>query len=344
MFRSDFYYELPVRLIAQNPLPERRKSRLLCLNSANGEIVDRKFTDICTILLPGDLLVFNNTRVIPARIFGTKPTGGKVEILIERILNNGRILAQVGASKPLRVGSKVKLDGEVTAEVEGREGDFFRLHITGPRPITKLVEDFGHIPLPPYITRSDHDIDKQRYQTVYARVDGAVAAPTAGLHFDQELIDRIHEMGVKSAFVTLHVGAGTFQPVRVDNIHEHRMHCEYFEVSSRVCDLVGETQRRGGRVIAIGTTVVRCLEAVSQGDKMVPYSGETDIFIYPGYEFATVDAMITNFHMPESTLLMLVCAFAGKDNIFAAYRHAIEQGYRFYSYGDAMFISNRSGK
>ena len=344
MYRSEFYYELPQALIAQNPLPERSKSRLMCLNSANGEIADGKFADVCTILQQGDLLVFNNTRVIPARIFGTKPTGGKVEILIERILNNRRILAQVGTSKPLRLGSNINLDGGVIAEVEGRDGDFYHLYITDPRPVTEIIEDIGHIPLPPYITRTDSDIDKQRYQTIYAQVDGAVAAPTAGLHFDQGLIDRVHAMGVKSAYVTLHVGAGTFQPVRVYDIHDHRMHCEYIEVSPEVCDLVRETRQQGRRVIAVGTTVVRCLEAVSQGGNMAPYAGETDIFIFPGYEFVTVDAMITNFHMPESTLLMLVCAFAGKDHVFKAYQHAIEQGYRFYSYGDAMFISKRSGK
>lgn len=344
MHRSEFYYELPEALIAQNPLSERGHSRLLCLNSANGEIVDRKFKDIGTILQPGDLLVFNNTRVIPARLFGAKPSGGKVEILVERLLDEGRILAQIGASKPLKAGSTIRLDKGVTAEVEGREGDFYRLCINDPRPITGVLEDIGHIPLPPYITRSDRDIDKQRYQTVYAQVDGAVAAPTAGLHFDQGLLDQICAMGIESAYVTLHVGAGTFQPVRVDDIRNHRMHHEYFEVSSRVCDQVREARRRGGRVIAVGTTAVRCLETASQQGNIVPCKGETDIFIYPGYEFLTVDALITNFHMPESTLLMLACAFAGKDNIFAAYRHAIEQGYRFYSYGDAMWLTIKSKK
>jgi len=338
MYRSEFYYELPARLIAQNPLPERGQSRLLCLESANGGIVDRKFTDICTLLQPGDLLVFNNTRVVPARIFGTKPTGGKVEILIERVLNNGRVLAQVSASKPLRSGSTLMLDGGVMAEVDGREGDFYRLCVKDPRPITEILEDIGHIPLPPYIMRSDREIDRERYQTVYAEVDGAVAAPTAGLHFDRELLERIKELGVNSAYVTLHVGAGTFQPVRVDNIRDHRMHREYFEVSAQTCDQLRETRKRGGRVIAVGTTVVRCLEAVSQGGDITPYAGETDIFIFPGYEFRIVDVIITNFHMPESTLLMLVCAFAGKDHIFNAYRHAIDRQYRFYSYGDAMWL------
>ena len=274
-------------------------------------------------------------------MFGVKETGGKVEILIERLLNNGRVLAQINASKPARTGSRIMLDGGVIARVEGREGDFYCLHINDPRPITEILEDIGHTPLPPYITRGDSNIDKERYQTVYARVDGAVAAPTAGLHFDRNLIDRLHAMGVNSAHVTLHVGAGTFQPVRVDDIRDHRMHREYFEVSSRVCDQVRETHSRDGRVIAVGTTVVRCLETVSRGGGITPYQGETDIFIYPGFEFMTVDALITNFHMPESTLLMLVCAFAGRENVFAAYRYAIEKCYRFYSYGDAMFVERQ---
>jgi S-adenosylmethionine:tRNA ribosyltransferase-isomerase len=341
MLRSDFNYDLPQELIAQEPLPERCESRLLCLNCADGEIADRKFADLCAFLQPDDLLVFNDTRVIPARIFGTKTSGGKIEILVERLLGDGCILAQIGANKPVRVGSEVMLDNKVKALVRERRGDFYHLQINDPRPVNEVLEDIGHVPLPPYIRRCDRGIDAERYQTVYARSDGAVAAPTAGLHFDQKLINRIRSMGVRIAYVTLHVGAGTFQPVRIDDIRDHRMHSEYFEVSSTVCDQVQETRSRGGRVIAVGTTVVRCLESVSAQDGVRPFKGETDIFIYPGYEFLTVDAMITNFHMPESTLLMLVCAFAGKQNLFAAYRHAIRGGYRFYSYGDAMFIARR---
>jgi len=343
MRRSDFFYELPGRLIAQYPLPERGQGRLLCLDGATGHIKDKEFADITTVVRPADLLVFNNTRVIPARVFGAKTSGGKVEVLIERILGDGRVLAQVGASKPPKTGSQIILEGEVRAEVEGRAGEFYRLHLNDPRPTHEILEAIGHTPLPPYISRHDQDIDKERYQTVFAQVNGAVAAPTAGLHFDQGLLDRLKAMGVDSAYVTLHVGAGTYQPVRVENIRDHRMHREYIEVSSQVCDQVRETRRRGGRVIAVGTTVVRTLEAVSRGDEMVPFAGETAIFIFPGYEFVTVDAMITNFHMPESTLLMLVCAFAGKDHVLAAYRHAIGQGYRFYSYGDAMWVT-RQGK
>lgn len=341
MHRSEFYYELPHRLVAQDPLPERGHSRLLCLNGANGEIVDRNFAEISTIIQPGDLLVFNDTRVIPARIFGTKETGGKAEILVERLLSDGHVLAQISASKPPRAGSRILLNGGVIAEVEDREGDFYRLFVNDPRPITEILEDIGHVPLPPYITRGDDSVDKERYQTVYARIDGAVAAPTAGLHFDRELIDRLQPMGVDIAYVTLHVGAGTFQPVRVDDIRNHKMHREYFEVAPRVCEQVNEARNRGGRVIAVGTTVVRCLETASRGGSMTPCQGETDIFIYPSFDFMTVDALITNFHMPESTLLMLVCAFAGKDHVLAAYRHAIEQEYRFYSYGDAMFIKRK---
>jgi len=339
MFRTDFYYDLPQELIAQEPLPERCGSRLLCLNSAAGEIEGRKFTDLCTILQPEDLLVFNDTRVIPARIFGSKKSGGKIEILVERILDNGRVLVQIGASKPPRIGSELILDNRITALVEKRAGEFYRLHINDPRPVNEILEDIGHVPLPPYIRHSAGIMDAERYQTVYARTEGAVAAPTAGLHFDQNMIDRIRSLGVRMSYVTLHVGAGTFQPVRVDKIRDHQMHHEFIEIPSRVCEQVKETRQRGGRVIAVGTTVVRCLEAVSGEGGLLPFRGETDIFIYPGYEFITVDAMITNFHMPESTLLMLVCAFAGSQNIFNAYRHAISQGYRFYSYGDAMFIT-----
>jgi S-adenosylmethionine:tRNA ribosyltransferase-isomerase len=339
MQRSEFYYDLPAGLIAQEPLPERGSSRLLCLNGADGKIMDRKFDELCTLLRPGDLLIFNNTRVIPARLFATKTSGGKVELLIERILENNHVVAQIGANKPLRINSEVVLENGVRARIKGREAGFYRLHIEDARPVLSILEEIGHVPIPPYVRRSDSHIDTERYQTVYASIDGAVAAPTAGLHFDRALMARLESMGVNSAYITLHIGAGTFQPVRVDDIRDHRMHREYFEVSSQVCEQVRETRRYGGRVVAVGTTVVRCLEAVSGKDGISPYQGETDIFIYPGYEFLTVDVVITNFHMPESTLLMLVCAFAGMDNVLAAYGHAVKRGYRFYSYGDAMFIT-----
>ncbi len=339
MQRSDFYYDLPAGLIAQEPLPERGSSRLLCLDGSDGKVMDRKFDELCTLLRPGDLLIFNNTRVIPARLFATKPTGGKVEVLIERILDNNHVVAQIGASKPLRINCHVELENGVRVRIEGREAGFYRLHIDDTRPVLSLLEEIGHVPLPPYLGRGDSYVDIERYQTVYARFDGAVAAPTAGLHFDRALMARLDSVGVNAAYVTLHIGAGTFQPVRVNDIREHRMHREYFEVTAPVCEQVRETRRNGGRVIAVGTTVVRSLEAVSREDGISPYKGETDIFIYPGYEFRTVDAIITNFHMPESTLLMLICAFAGKDNVLAAYGHAIKRRYRFYSYGDAMFIT-----
>lgn len=339
MQRSDFYYDLPAGLIAQEPLPERGGSRLLCLDGSDGKVMDRKFDELCTLLRPGDLLIFNNTRVIPARLFATKPTGGKVEVLIERILDSNHVVAQIGANKPLRINCHVELENGVRVRIEGREAGFYRLHIDDTRPVLSLLEEIGHVPLPPYLGRGDSYVDIERYQTVYARFDGAVAAPTAGLHFDRTLMARLDSVGVNAAYVTLHIGAGTFQPVRVNDIREHRMHREYFEVTAPVCEQVRETRRNGGRVIAVGTTVVRSLEAVSREDGISPYKGETDIFIYPGYEFRTVDAMITNFHMPESTLLMLICAFAGKDNVLAAYGHAIKRRYRFYSYGDAMFIT-----
>lgn len=339
MQRSDFYYDLPAGLIAQEPLPERGGSRLLCLDGSDGKVMDRKFDELCTLLRPGDLLIFNNTRVIPARLFATKPTGGKVEVLIERILDSNHVVAQIGANKPLRINCHVELENGVRVRIEGREAGFYRLHIDDTRPVLSLLEEIGHVPLPPYLGRGDSYVDIERYQTVYARFDGAVAAPTAGLHFDRTLMARLDSVGVNAAYVTLHIGAGTFQPVRVNDIREHRMHREYFEVTAPVCEQVRETRRNGGRVIAVGTTVVRSLEAVSREDGISPYKGETDIFIYPGYEFRAVDAMITNFHMPESTLLMLICAFAGKDNVLAAYGHAIKRRYRFYSYGDAMFIT-----
>lgn len=345
MHRSDFYFELPPALIAQHPAAQRTQSRLLCLDG-DGGVQDRLFTDLPGILRPGDLLVFNDTRVIPARLFGVKASGGKVEVLIERVLDERRALAQVRASKPPLPGSRLVLgdDGapfKVEAEVTGRSGELYRLCFKDERPLLDILNMIGHVPLPPYIKRGAQDADAERYQTVYARHAGAVAAPTAGLHFDQPLLDSVAARGVESAFVTLHVGAGTFQPVRADPIEEHVMHSEYAVVSEQVCAQIQAARARGGRVIAVGTTSVRALESAARGGELQPLHGETDIFIYPGYRFRCVDALITNFHLPESTLLMLVCAFAGKEQVLAAYRHAVARQYRFFSYGDAMFLTKQ---
>jgi len=340
MKTSDFDYHLPARLIAQYPLPQRSASRLLHL-SPDG-VHDREFTDLAELLQPGDLLVFNNTRVIPARLHGHKETGGKVEVLVERLLDQHRILAHVRASKSPGVGSRIQLEGGIQATMLARHGDLFELAFESPRPVIELLEQHGHMPLPPYIERADEHSDQQRYQTVYARHPGAVAAPTAGLHFDEPLLQRLQERGVEFAYLTLHVGAGTFQPVRVDNIHEHKMHAEYIDVNQQLVDQVNTTRSSGGRVIAVGTTAVRSLEtAALQADRpgeLAAYQGDTEIFIFPGFEFSVVDAVITNFHLPQSTLLMLVCAFGGYQAVMQAYRHAVQEEYRFFSYGDAMFI------
>lgn len=344
MKRSDFYFELPAEQIAQYPLKERSASRLLTLNSDTAAITDGQFNDIYALLEPGDLLVMNNTRVIPARLFGQKETGGKVEVLVERVLNDHQVLAHVRASKSPKPASYLQLEGGVTVLVEGREGDLFKLRFEGDESVITLLERHGHIPLPPYIDRADQLQDRERYQTVFAEKQGAVAAPTAGLHFDHALLDRLAEKGIATAFVTLHVGAGTFQPVRVDNIADHKMHAEYIEVSSTVVDAVAQTRARGGRVVAVGTTSVRALESaasLSCDGQLATFVGDSDIFITPGYEFRVVDSMITNFHLPESTLLMLVSAFAGYDEIMMAYQHAIKADYRFFSYGDAMFLSRK---
>lgn len=334
MRRTDFAYDLPVELIAQRPPDQRSGSRLLHLPAAG--IQDRAFVDFPSLLRPQDLLVFNDTRVIPARVFGVKPTGGQVEILLERVLDGRRILAHVHASKPLREQVPVALPGGVEARYVARRDDLFELELSA-EPIA-FFERYGAMPLPPYIDRAAEADDVTRYQTVYAREPGAVAAPTAGLHFDDAMIARCLEVGVRSAYVTLHVGAGTFQSVRVDDLSEHRMHEERVEVSADVCVAVADTRARGGRVIAIGTTVVRGLESAAQGGALAPMRGETKLFITPGFQFRMVDALLTNFHLPESTLLMLVCAFGGYDRVLQAYRHAVAQRYRFFSYGDAMFI------
>jgi S-adenosylmethionine:tRNA ribosyltransferase-isomerase len=354
MKRTDFHYELPPELIAQYPLPGRSDSRLLSLDGESGALEHKVFSDLPDFLCEGDLLVFNDTRVIPARMYGRKATGGKLEILVERITGAHSALAHVRCSKSPKAGTEIHLSREEGAEpsvlvsgespgsvliVEGRKGELFELKSAGA-PISEVLQEFGHMPLPPYIERGDEAADQDRYQTVYARRDGAVAAPTAGLHFTPELLQELANKGVERAMVTLHVGAGTFQPVRADDIHQHVMHAEYIEVDESVCAAVRETRKRGGRVVAVGTTAVRALESASQqGGVIAPFRGDTDIFIYPGYSFRSVDAMITNFHLPESTLLMLVSAFSSREHIMNAYAEAVEARYRFFSYGDAMFIT-----
>ncbi|MCD6439511.1 MAG: tRNA preQ1(34) S-adenosylmethionine ribosyltransferase-isomerase QueA [Halomonas sp.] len=342
MQRADFHFELPDELIARYPSEQRSDCRLLCVDGQSGALEHRRFPDLLELLEPGDLLVFNDTRVIPARLHGHKASGGKVEMLLERPLDSHRGLAHIRSSKSPKPGTELIFEGDIHAVVEGRRDALFELRFLGDTPMIALLEKHGHMPLPPYITRDDELSDRERYQTVYARRDGAVAAPTAGLHFDQPLLDALAEKGVNSAFVTLHVGAGTFQPVRVDNILEHHMHSEWIEVSETACQQVRDTQAAGKRVIAVGTTSVRCLESAclkSSDGQIAPYSGDTDIFIYPGYEWRCVDALITNFHLPESTLLMLVSAFAGYDHMMRAYCTAVDERYAFFSYGDAMLLT-----
>ena len=341
MQRSDFNYNLPDHLIAQFPPAKRGDNRLLHLDACSDLLIDRHFSDLPSLLEAGDLLVFNNTRVMSARLYGHKETGGKVELLIERLLDGNTGLAHVKASKSPRPGSWIVLDQGVQLDVVSRQGDLFELHCPAIS-LLDLMSSQGHVPLPPYISREDGGLDEERYQTVYAERPGAVAAPTAGLHFDQPMLDRLAQMGVKSAQVTLHVGAGTFQPVRVDNLDEHVMHSEYAEVDESVCRLVEETKAAGHRVIAVGTTSVRSLESASATGAIQPFTGDTRLFIKPGYRFNCVDAMLTNFHLPESTLLMLVSAFSGYERIMEAYRHAVREHYRFFSYGDAMFLTRES--
>ncbi|NOQ16125.1 MAG: tRNA preQ1(34) S-adenosylmethionine ribosyltransferase-isomerase QueA [Methyloprofundus sp.] len=341
MKKSDFYYDLPDELIAQKPLSDRTASRLLCLDKTTDQLDDKQFIDFLELLNKEDCLVLNNTKVIPARLFGHKETGGKVEILIERVLGNQEVLAHTRASKSPKAGNIINLDAGFQCEVLGREEDLFHLRFKGEQDLADILQQIGHMPLPPYIERADDDNDQTRYQTVFAEQSGAVAAPTAGLHFDDAMMASIKAKGVQIAFVTLHVASGTFRPVKADNLAEHIMHKEFFNVPVKTVAAIEETQQKGGRVIAIGTTAVRSLESASKSGQLKACEGDTNLFITPGYEFKTVDAMITNFHLPESTLLMLVSAFAGYERIKKLYAHAIAKKYRFFSYGDAMFLQKQ---
>jgi S-adenosylmethionine:tRNA ribosyltransferase-isomerase len=339
---SDFRFALPPELIAQRPLPGRGDSRLLALDGPTGALRDLGFADLPGLLRPGDLLVFNNTRVMRARLFGQKASGGRVEILVERLLAQDQALVQIRASKSPKAGGRILLAGAEALEVLGREGDLYLLRALDAG-FADLMQRHGHVPLPPYIARPDEAADLERYQTVFASREGAVAAPTAGLHFDGAMLARFADLGVATAELTLHVGAGTFQPVRVQDLDRHVMHAEYLDVDEAVCDQVRAARTAGGRVVAVGTTSVRSLEtaAAAGGGDLRPFRGDSRLFIRPGYRFRVVDAMVTNFHLPESTLLMLVCAFAGHEQVLAAYRHAVAQRYRFFSYGDAMFLTRR---
>jgi S-adenosylmethionine:tRNA ribosyltransferase-isomerase len=344
MKTRDFHYHLPEQLIAQKPCDIRSQSRLLHYSRNRHTIDHRHFSDLNKLLNEGDLLVFNNTRVIPARIYGRKETGGKVEILIERLTGERHCLAHIKSSKSPKPGNIITLFDEekgleFNVEVTGREGELFALCSSSDHTIAEIMENIGHMPLPPYISRDDTLDDFSRYQTVYADTPGAVAAPTAGLHFDDILLEKLADKGVSTAYVTLHVGAGTFQPVRCESIEDHHMHFEYLVVPQQTVDICRQTREQGGRIIAVGTTTVRSLETAAKNGQLEAFTGETDIFIYPGYQFKAIDALITNFHLPESTLLMLISAFAGKDEMLRCYAEAVMQEYRFFSYGDAMFIS-----
>ncbi|MFZ5724203.1 MAG: tRNA preQ1(34) S-adenosylmethionine ribosyltransferase-isomerase QueA [Pseudomonadota bacterium] len=348
MLVSDFDYDLPDELIARVPAPVRGGSRLCVLDGRDGRIEHRQFPALRDLLRPGDLLVLNDTRVIPARLFGRKDTGGEIEILVERVLDARELLAHVRASKSPKPGTRLLLDGGGELLMRERRGELFLLALpaAATEEVPALLARIGHMPLPPYIDRADDATDRERYQTVYARHPGAVAAPTAGLHFDADFLDALRAQGVRTTTVTLHVGAGTFQPVRVERVADHRMHGELIDVGSEAVSAVAETRRSGGRVVAVGTTAVRSLESAARAAEQAglppgslqPFRGETDIFIHPGYRFRAVDALLTNFHLPRSTLLMLVCAFAGTGHALAAYREAVRERYRFFSYGDAMFI------
>jgi len=338
---DDFDYRLPQELIAQTPARERGGSRLLHLDGRSGQLADRQFRDFPQLVGPGDLIVLNDTRVIKARLIGRKTTGGRVEVMVERVLGGGEVLAQVGANHPTRVGGKLELAGGIEATVLGRESEFFRLRFEGCDDVFMLLDRHGSVPLPMYISRPAGDGDAERYQTVYARAPGAVAAPTAGLHFDAAMLGTLRDKGVALAYVTLHVGAATFQPVRVQNLALHEMHSEWYDVPRETVDAINRARGNGGRVLAVGTTTLRALKSAAAGGTLDPGRGETRLFILPGYRFNVVERLLTNFHLPKSTLLMLVSAFGGMDNVRRAYHHAIEQRYRFYSYGDAMLIERQ---
>jgi len=335
---ADFDFDLPSDLIAQFPPAVRGGSRLLHVE-ASGALADRWFSDLPALLRPDDLLVINDTRVIKARLFGVKESGGKVELLVERVLGEFEALAFIRASHAPKPGSRIHLAEDVSLDVLARQEDLTQLRF--PRPVFEVLQRLGRLPLPPYIEHAPTADDEARYQTVYANEPGAVAAPTAGLHFDEAMLAALREQGIRTVQVTLHVGAGTFQPVRVETLAEHRMHSERYTIPQATVDAIDQTRARGGRVVAVGTTSLRALEAAAQPGKLHAGSGETDIFITPGYRFRVVDALITNFHLPRSTLLMLVSAFAGVDTIRAAYAHAIRERYRFFSYGDAMLLEKR---
>lgn len=336
---SDFDFDLPKALIAQYPPAKRTDSLLLTLDGKTGEYADKAFTDIIDLIEPGDLLVMNNTRVIPARLYGKKESGGNVEVLIERVIDEHQVLAQIRASKSPKPGSRLIFTKAHQAQVIEKQTPFYLLRFDGPETVLSILDTIGQIPLPPYIERQDEQADRERYQTVYAEQAGAVAAPTAGLHFTQELLKQLQDKGVRLAWLTLHVGAGTFQPVRVENINEHKMHKEWISVPQSVVEAVRDTHSAGKRVIAVGTTTVRSLESAAVSGELLSYEGETDIFITPGYQFRVIDVLLTNFHLPGSTLLMLVSAFGGYENVMRAYHHAVDARYRFFSYGDAMLIS-----
>lgn len=338
MRTTDFDFNLPEELIAQFPAAERSASRLLRLDGKSGQLSDDWFRDLPEFLGSDDLIILNDTRVIKARLNGEKASGGKVEVMVERVIDNHRLLAQIRASRSPKPGSRLHIAGAFEAEVIERQDDLFLLEVLSPTPAIELIDRYGNLPLPPYISHAAGQHDEERYQTVFAREPGAVAAPTAGLHFDEAMIQRLRASGIAIAYVTLHVGAGTFQPVRVDNIQEHKMHSELYSVPQATVEAIRQARDRGGKVTAVGTTVLRALESAARGAELHAGSGETDIFITPGYRFQVVERLLTNFHLPKSTLLMLVSAFAGKEHIMHAYRHAIEARYRFFSYGDAMLI------
>jgi S-adenosylmethionine:tRNA ribosyltransferase-isomerase len=342
MRTSDFDFDLPQNLIAQFPAAERAASRMLYLDGKSGKFHNCGFRDLPDYVKPGDIMVFNDTRVIKARLFGKKASSGKVQLLVERVLDAHHALAQIHAGHPSHPGTVLNFDSGVQAIVLGREGEFYKVQFEGERTVFELLERHGAMPLPPYITRPADEQDEARYQTVYAREPGAVAAPTAGLHFDDAMLDNLRQHGVRMAYVTLHVGAGTFQPVRTENISEHKMHNECYSLSAETVNRIEEARQKGGRVLAVGSTSLRALEAAAAGGKLQAGSGETNIFITPGYRFRVVERLLTNFHLPRSTLIMLVSAFGGIENIRAAYHHAVENRYRFFSYGDAMLIERQS--